>query len=340
MIRGTWNLNEPLVPVNIPGTMVRLATEKGIEQSDLLANTEIEVSDLSDPQNKLTYQQVIVLTNNLLNINTDPGFGLELGETININQYGMVGYAIMSSANLRKAIELGLKYHTLIDPAFTFSIHELDDYTSLRLTAHIPIPPIYELVSDIFLANFVSLAKFLTGQDIAPHEIHINRTQPEHYELYQDHFDCPVLFDQPRTAIIFPTSVLEFPHVLADEATARMAEAQCEEFLLRLGPREGIVTKVRRILLENSERFPDIESVASELATSTRTLSRSLQELGTSYQKILDEVRKEIAIELLKTSTSPIEDIAEKVGYNDPSNFRKAFKRWTGNPPSYYRSAK
>ena len=169
MIRGTWNLNEPLVPVNIPGTMVRLATEKGIEQSDLLANTEIEVSDLSDPQNKLTYQQVIVLTNNLLNINTDPGFGLELGETININQYGMVGYAIMSSANLRKAIELGLKYHTLIDPAFTFSLHELDDYTSLRLTAHIPIPPIYELVSDIFLANFVSLAKFLTGQDIAPH---------------------------------------------------------------------------------------------------------------------------------------------------------------------------
>jgi AraC-like DNA-binding protein len=79
--------------------------------------------------------------------------------------------------------------------------------------------------------------------------------------------------------------------------------------------------------------------VASHLATSTRTLSRSLQEVSTSYQNILDEVRKEMAIEYLNTSNLPIEEIAALIGYNDPSNFRKAFKRWTGNPPSYYRLA-
>lgn len=338
MIRGTWNFTEPLVPVNIPGTMVRLAIEQGLSEEQLLQNTGIEISELKDPQNKLTYQQVIVLSNNILRLTPDPAFGLELGKNININQYGMVGYAIMSSATLRRALDIGLKYHTLVDPAFTFVAVEEGGFTSIRLAVHIPFPEIYELVSDVFLANLISLARFLSGQDLMPNVIHVNRPKPEHHARYSDNFDCPILFDQPRTEIILETALLDLPLVLADEATARMAEAQCEEFLLRLGPREGVVTKVRRILLEKNHLFPPIETVASELATSSRTLSRSLQEVGTSYQKILDEVRKELAIELLTTSQEPIEIIAEKVGYNDPSNFRKAFKRWTGHPPSYYRS--
>jgi AraC-like DNA-binding protein len=62
-----------------------------------------------------------------------------------------------------------------------------------------------------------------------------------------------------------------------------------------------------------------------------------LQDVGTSYQRILDEVRKEMAIEYLRNSNLPIEEIAALVGYSDPSNFRKAFRRWTGRAPSYYR---
>ncbi|MEE3189923.1 MAG: AraC family transcriptional regulator [Pseudomonadota bacterium] len=119
-----------------------------------------------------------------------------------------------------------------------------------------------------------------------------------------------------------------------------MAASQCEEMLARMGPKEGIIVKVRRILLSNPGHFPPVDDVASQLATSTRTLSRSLQDVGTSYQRILDEVRKEMAIEYLRSSNLPIEEIAALVGYSDPSNFRKAFRRWTQNAPSYYREGK
>ena len=341
MIRGTWSLNEPLVPANISAIMVKIGQEKGISQDSLLENTAIDPAAFSDPKALLTYQQVIILTNNMLKLCDEPILGLELGNAININQFGMLGYAILSCANVRQALNLGLKYHVLIDPAFNFEVTEHEDTTSIRLTSHIPIENIYNLLCDIFLANFISLGRYLTGLDVMPKAININRPKPEFADKFEDFFQgCPVNWDQPRTEILISTELMNAPTTLADESTAKMAESQCADILTRMGPREGIVVKVRRILLSNPGQFPPIETVASHLATSTRTLSRSLQEVSTSYQKILDEVRKEMAIEYLNTSSLPIEEIAALIGYNDPSNFRKAFKRWTGNPPSYYRAAR
>jgi AraC-like DNA-binding protein len=341
VIRGTWSLSEPLVPANISAIMVKIGQKKGISQDSLLENTEIDPAAFSDPKALLTYQQVIILINNMLKLCNGPTLGLELGNAININQFGMLGYAILSCANVRQALNLGLKYHVLVEPAFNFEVVEQENITSIRLTSYIPIENIYNLICDIFLANFISLGRYLTGFDVIPKAININRKKPEFFEQYQEFLpDCPVNWDQPRTEILIDTQIMDAPTTLADEATARMAESQCADILARMGPREGIVAKVRRILLSNPGQYPPIEKVASHLATSTRTLSRSLQEVSTSYQNILDEVRKEMAIEYLNTSNLPIEEIAALIGYNDPSNFRKAFKRWTGNPPSYYRLAK
>ena len=338
MIRGTWSLTEPLIPVNMPATMVRLGVENGLQQSDLLHNTQLNGEMLTDPATRLSYQQLLTLVNNLIKLYPGQTLGLDLGNALNINQYGMLGYAILSCADIRSALQLGVKYHSLIDPAFTFEIIEQDDTTAIRLTAHIPFEPIYRMLCDVFVANFASLGRFLIGQpDMQPIEVHLNHPKPDYADQYQQYFQCPVLFDQPRTELIVDSSLLDLPLIMADQATANMAESQCAEILSRLGPKEGIAAKVRRILLQNPGHFPPVDAVASHLATSTRTLSRSLQELGTSYQRILDEIRKEMAIEYLRNSSLPIEEVAALVGYSDPSNFRKAFRRWTGRAPSYYR---
>lgn len=338
MIRGTWSLTEPLVPVNISATMIRIGTDKGISSDLLLKNTGISPELLADPSARLSYQQVIFLANNLIQRYPSPTLGLELGQAININQFGMLGYAILSCADLRSALRLGKKYHSLVDPAFTFEIVDQGETTAVRLTSHLPIEPFFRVMCDVFLGIFITLGRFLTGNpNLVPNEVHLNHPQPEHIDAYAALTRCPVLFDQPRTEIIIDSSLLDTPLAMADQATANMAEQQCEEILIRMGPKEGIAAKVRRILLSSPGSFLPVDEVASHLATSTRTLSRSLQDMGTSYQRILDEVRKEMAIEYLRNSNLPIEEIAALIGYSDPSNFRKAFRRWTSHAPSYYR---
>lgn len=337
MIRGTWSLTEPLVPTNVPATMVRVGVEKGLSLTDLLNNTGITEEMLADPGTRLTYQQVLLLTENLIRSYPTQTLGLDIGAAVNINQYGMLGYAILSCADIRSALQLGLKYHPLIDPAFTFEVVDQGATTAIRLTTHIPLDHIYRMLCDLFVANFAGLGRFLSGEDLQPIEVHLNHPEPDYIDSYRRFFDCPVLFDQPRTELIIDSALLDLPLIMADQATATMAESQCAEILARMGPKEGIAAKVRRILLSNPGLFPPVDVVAGQLATSTRTLSRSLQEVGTSYQRILDEVRKEMAIEYLRNSSLPIEEIAALVGYSDPSNFRKAFRRWTDRAPSYYR---
>lgn len=338
MIRGTWSLTEPLVPVNVPATMVRVGLEKGLEQDILLQNTGITAAMLTDPTARLTYQQLLLFTENLIRHYPADTLGIDLGAAVNINQYGMLGYAILSCADIRSALQLGLKYHSLIDPAFTFEVVEQQQTVAIRLTTHIPLDHIYRMLCDLFVVNFATLGRFLTGNTtLQPIEVHLNQPAPDYIDVYKEYFDCPILFDQPRTELIVDPGYLDLPLIMADQATAAMAESQCAEILTRMGPKEGIAAKVRRILLSNPGQFPPVDIVASHLATSTRTLSRSLQEVGTSYQRILDEVRKEMAIEYLRNSALPIEEIAALVGYSDPSNFRKAFRRWTGHAPSYYR---
>ncbi|MCH2041371.1 MAG: AraC family transcriptional regulator [Saccharospirillaceae bacterium] len=338
MIRGTWSLTEPLVPVNVPATMVRVGREKGLQQDILLDNTGITEEMLADPTARLTYQQLLLLTENLIRNYPVNTLGIDLGAAVNINQYGMLGYAILSCADVRSALQLGLKYHSLIDPAFTFEVVEQQQNTAIRLTTHIPLDHIYRMLCDVFVVNFASLGRFLTGNSaLQPTEVHLNHPAPDYIDVYKEYFDCPILFDQPRTELLIDSGYLDLPLIMADQATAAMAESQCAEILTRMGPKEGIAAKVRRILLSNPGQFPPVDVVASHLATSTRTLSRSLQEVGTSYQRILDEVRKEMAIEYLRNSALPIEEIAALVGYSDPSNFRKAFRRWTTHAPSYYR---
>ena len=338
MIRGTWSLTEPLVPVNIPATMIRVGAEHGISSDTLLKNTGISAAQFDDPSARLTYQQLLLLADNLMRAYPSGTLGLDLGKAININQLGMLGYAILSCADLRSALRLGLKYHTLVDPAFTFEVVDQGETTAIRLTSHIPFENMYRIMCDVFIGMFATLARFLTGNDsIDALEVHLNHPQPDYAAAYVELTRCPVLFDQPRTELILDSHLLDTPLAMADKATAAMAENQCADILARMGPKEGIVAKVRRILLSNPGVFPPVDVVAGHLATSTRTLSRSLQDVGTSYQRILDEVRKEMAIEYLRNSNLPIEEIAALVGYSDPSNFRKAFRRWTSHAPSYYR---
>lgn len=339
MIRGTWSLTDPVIPANMHAAILHLGIKKGATSEQMLENTDIEEALLSDPSARLSFKQLFLISNNLMSQYPDGDAGLELGHAININHLGMLGYALLSCRNLLEALELGVKYHRIVNPGFTYEILQSEDVLTIRYTGHIPLEPLYRMNCDAFATFLSGMARFLTGNsNLQPKAVHFNRPAPKYVKRYSEFLDCPILFNQPRTEVLISRSILEKPLMMANEATAKMAESQCLDILSRLGTKEGLVSRVRKLLVSIPGTFPNVNEVASQLATSTRTLSRSLQELGTSYQKILDDVRQELAIEYLQNSNLPIEEIALLIGYNDPSNFRKAFRRWTGNPPSYYRS--
>ncbi len=148
----------------------------------------------------------------------------------------------------------------------------------------------------------------------------------------------PVAFDQPYHRLSLPRAYLTRPMALANPATVQMCEQQCEALLASLDVQDGLLTRVRRLLLARPGDYPDLDSVARALHTSGRSLRRHLSAMGTGYRQVLDEVRKSLALQYLTSTHLPPYEIAYLLGFSDPSNFRRAFKKWTGKLPSDYRT--
>lgn len=123
----------------------------------------------------------------------------------------------------------------------------------------------------------------------------------------------------------------------ANPVTARLCEEQCHQLLVQRHSRGGMAARVRRRLLQQPGRYPDMEALAEEMHMSSRTLRRHLGKEGTGYQELMDEVRRMLAEQWLTLGILTLEEISERLGYSELSNFIHAFRRWTGQSPARFR---
>jgi AraC-like DNA-binding protein len=135
-------------------------------------------------------------------------------------------------------------------------------------------------------------------------------------------------------------AALDWPLVQADAAALRLAREQCERELDELGYDGHVSARVRQALTSGAGGFLDVQETAVALGISTRTLKRRLAEEGTTFSALLEELRRERAERLLRSTTLSIDAIAETVGYSDVANFTRAFRRWTKTTPTAFRKGR
>jgi AraC-like DNA-binding protein len=147
----------------------------------------------------------------------------------------------------------------------------------------------------------------------------------------------PIEFDQPTTRLYIPKSRFALELTLANAQNELASKRICGRQLARMLEQRSIVGHIRAYIHQEPGRYPHLDEVASHFDISSRTLRRELQKEGTTFQGVADKVRENIAIHYLATTRRPISAIAVELGYDELSNFGRAFKRWTGKTPSDYR---
>lgn len=145
-------------------------------------------------------------------------------------------------------------------------------------------------------------------------------------------------FDQPRHRLVFDAAALDLPVTTADAASHRTAFELCERQLIERAPGGLLVQRVARELFAADGGVRSSVQVARAVGMAERTLKRRLAEQRTSYSELLDRARHMRALELLGSELS-IEEVAERLGYSDPANFTRAFRRWTGKSPRAVRKS-
>ena len=309
----------------------------GFSHDQILKGTELSSHELADEDQRISYRQRIQQIDNAQKLVDDPSYWLSRPVEVSISDFGLLGYAMMSSATLEKAIQIAVKYHKTAGAMFELGFVRDKGDAVLRLDHLVSGGQVGRfLVEDLF-RGISPLIELLLDKPFVPRQVCLNYPPLLPLAAYEQAFGCEVLFDQPYCEYRLEDKWLGVPLAGADSITAESCENACRQLLTQMEIEADLVSQICHMLLSTPGEFPRLDTVASRLSIGTRTLRRRLKALGTSYQKVLDDVKKQLAMEYLQTTTLSVQEISDLLGYSEVTNFRRAFVKWADVSPYQYR---
>ena len=340
MSRNLFTALDAVLPVYFPSVLVRLLVNNGYQEEKLLLGTELSAKDFEDENRRISFTTLRQLILNALETTADDGLGEKFGEQINVTSLGMLGYAAMSCKTLEESLTTIIEFFRIRDPLYVLSLCRdglNQEEAAIQIDEAIDFADIRFFLYSSAIAGASAMLRFQSGRDdlilrkeYACPQLESNQTSACSSKLKEK---VPSIYNAPYTRLVFKAEALSLPLPTADPLTARSTRQICQTLLSKLDNQHGLLDEVKSYLLNQGRPYPSLDEAAHHFCLSSRSFRRSLQQSGTTYQKLLDKVREAIAIELLATTQKPIQQIAYELGFNDPSNFGRAFKRWTGKPP-------
>jgi AraC-like DNA-binding protein len=310
---------------------------RNVDVDAMLSKAMIPKNALGDPDYQLTPAQELSFMESTIETLDEPGFGLEIGLKYHLSSYGLLGLALISSPNLKEALTLLFRYILMTWTYMHWSVSTQDGVAILSPRTTRDLGSSHQYMIDRGLAASYNICREALGCPLPILEVNLTQPEPSYAQKYRDIFDCPVHFEQPSNDYRFDEAYLTQPQAQADPESARVFALQCEKICQRLEQGSSFTETVRQHLLEPGNKIRRLDTVAKRLYTTPRTIQRKLSAEGTSFNAILEDVRKNISIEYLETTNLSIEEIAIRLGYSDAPNFSHAFKKWTGTSPGIYR---
>ena len=324
------------VHVEYAAALLQLLEQQGIPREQALDGTGIQPAQFEKHARLTTHQDAMLLTN-AVRLTRDPGIGYHIGLHSTLTWHGPLGYGLMSCATLREALQLWVEFLDLRTTTFTMQLDECHRYAELRIHDLAPRVPMRICAVDRLMTMTTRLCEQLTQQLLPNIEIWHKDGEPLHYARYRKRL-VTTRFDTGLCQIRLPIADLDRPLANANASTYRYIKMQCEHERARLRRSDDLVTRIMDVLQRHEGDYPGIDAAANILCMSSRTLKRKLQRLGLNFRSLVDDARKEATLRDVLNPVLRFDEIAVRMGYSDPANFTRAFRRWTGESPSQYRA--
>ncbi|MGW4241375.1 AraC family transcriptional regulator [Nocardia sp. NPDC004722] len=330
----TW---DALRPPASAALLVRVGADYGLSPEVCLTGTGIAADRLLDADYAVSAGAELRIIRNLQSTLPQVGWlGLEAGRRYHLTTHGAWGFALASCRNGWEALEVGLNFLGLTW-AFCAISSYVDDGVVRIVFDDDGVPnDIRHFVVQREIASVVTVAREAGGLFTAPAVTRLRQPAPRSTTHFTEFLGAPPVFGAHDNHLEIPAILLDDPLPQADAHTAAVTRTQCLDLLERWRARTGYAGLVRQRLLEVPGHMPGIDEVADHLHLSPRTLRRRLSNEGTTFRRLVDEVRQRLAEDLLADGQLSIQQIADRLGYNAAPAFTAAFTRWKAIPPRAY----
>ena len=311
----------------------------GLDVKAVLSAAGVDPGALDDAEARMPHVAALAIWREASRRSGDDVFGLHVAEDIRPGAFDVLDYAIRASITLGDGLERLVRYHRILHDGAVVELRVEEDSAWLQPVLPPETPAaLPRQVAEFIVAAWLVVARQATALDFAPLEVHFRHPPPADQAEHRRLFRAPVRFSSAANGLRIARNLLDAPLVKSDAGLCAVLDQYVRERLARIPPTSALSHRVRHIVAAGLSNGIDSDAVARKLHMSRRTLHRQLASEGTSFKKVVDDLRRELAAQYLGERRVAIAEIAFLLGFSEASAFHRAFKRWNGSTPADYRS--
>ena len=320
----------------VPGRLALKLKEHGVPVASVLRKAGLPRDLFEQPRVHVSTEELFALWHAIEVVSSDPLIGVKLGIETKTERFHPMAIAALSTQNLVTATEHLARYKKLTAPEEILNKITKDEFSvAFRWLLAVDAEP--RVLTDYCFSWMISLARHGSGTQLIPLRVQYVQ-QPSNPRLLERSFGCKVVGGASRNAIFFRASDATAPFVTRNAELLELLAPQFEQQLRQYKEEDSFVELVRRAIQDRlTGHRPSMDAISEALHMSSRTLQRRLQESGSSFQRVLDEARHQMARYYLSNSVLELNEAAYLLGFEDPNSFGRAFRVWEGVPPSDWR---
>ncbi|MFB8279697.1 AraC family transcriptional regulator [Nocardia colli] len=334
------------VPIDFVRSAVATAQRQGVDITQLLGSVGVAPELLAQDRARVTVDQVAATMRQLWRITDDELFGLGPAP-VPRGSVRLVGFGLIACPDLGAAIRRFGEYQRLLPGLPPMAVTTDGERTRCTLDTSV-LAAGEELLAVFLLAAIHRMVSWGIGRRVALRQVEFPYPRPRNIADYDLVFGAPLVFDAATAAITFDSELLNAPLTRTEEDLIDWARNAPIDVLSRRDYGTSLAEQVRKILTRGlrgvrdktaGDRWPTADEVAKRLAMSPQTVRRKLGEEGTSITQIREDILRDAAVASLVRGDETVEALSARLGFSEPSAFRRAFRRWTGSPPGSYRGS-
>lgn len=332
---GTSRSTSATIPPNILRYLAVVAAEDGIDFRPLLEQVGLDEDLMRLAALRVSYRQGAAVIRRVLELTGDQRLGLRVGAAQHLTAWGLLGFALMACDTLEHAITTGVKYQNLSGAMLVWSAAQEED--SFVLRADLPDPALDPAVAAFLIqeafASVIALIRLTVGPEFTPAHVEFAFPTPSHPEAFGQLFGCAVRFGAAGNRFVLDPARARIAMPGRDPiAYASTLELLDEQLSARRGQQE-LLEVLEISIAQSLPAVPTFAEQARRHSASERTLRRRLADCGTTYEAVVDGVRRERVEQLLRRPEATLRDIAHRAGFSDERALRRAVRRWHGTSP-------
>ncbi len=335
--RAMGPMKQPTVSARLVEGLLSFAADNGAPRDALLADADIPSEAFEDPDGRVPIGDYQALMARAKAATGDPALALRWGEAVDMADVSIVGLIMNASRTMGEAFEQLQRFNRLalevdtVGAAPRFVLQP--ERGALWMIDTRVEPNAFPEISEVSFARLVCGPRRFLDK---PHVLEVRFTHPEpsYRQEYDRIFQCPVHFSQSGNAMRLAPDIASWPVALQPAYVLPIISRHAEALLERIAEEPTVRAAVESRLVKDLPKGDfTAASVAADLGLSRQSLYRKLRAEGASFSQVVDDLRKEMAIDLLRDRRTSVAEAAYLLGFSDPASLSRAFKRWTGRSP-------